>query len=136
MFLNLLTNEEKHHFLSLAALAANINGSLAEEEEELINSYRREMNLSAESVAIDSDHSEESVFGFFAASEKSHKKIVLFEVVGLLTCDSSFDDDERSFVCRLSQAIGLSADETDTISQLALRYFDVVVEIASSIFTQ
>lgn len=136
MFLNLLTKEEKLNFFNLAVIAANINGSLEDEEKELLNGYQREMNISLEPTEFDSDYSEESIFGFFSTSEKSHKKIVLFEIIGLLTCDSLFDEDERRFVFRLSNAIGLSADDVDTISQLALRYFDIVVEIANSIFVE
>ena len=134
MFLNFLTKEEKPQFLKLAILAANINGSLEAEEIELINRYQREMDTSMEPTELGSDYNEESVFRFFCESEKSHKKIVLFEIIGLLTCDSSFDEDEKRFVIRLSNAIGLSTDDFECISQLALRYFDIVVEIAVSIF--
>ena len=134
MFLNLLSKEEKQNFINLAIIAANINGSFETEEKELIKGYQREMDISMESIVLDSNDNEESVFHFFAASEKSHKKIVLFEIIGLLTCDSSFDEKEKDFVFRLSKAIGLSADDVDTLSQFALRYSDIVIDIADSIF--
>ena len=134
MFLNLLSKEEKQNFINLAIIAANINGSFETEEKELIKGYQREMDISKESIVLDSNDNEESVFHFFAASEKSHKKIVLFEIIGLLTCDSSFDEKEKDFVFRLSKAIGLSADDVDTLSQFALRYSDIVIDIADSIF--
>lgn len=136
MFLNLLNEEEKPQFLSLAIIAAHINGSLEDEELELINGYQREMNISLGSSVLGPDLNEKSVFHFFSEVEKSHKKIVLFEIIGLLACDSSFDEDERRFILRFSDAIGLSADDVDTISQLSLRYFDIVTEIADCIFVQ
>lgn len=136
MFLNMLTKEEKQGYLNLAVIAANINGSLEEEEKELIRAYQREMDIPLESTALASCYDEDTVFRSFSSSEKSHKKIVLFEIIGLLTCDSSFDEDEKRFVFRLSNAIGLSTDDVDTISEMALRYFDLVVEIADSIFVQ
>ena len=134
MFLIFLTEEEKEQYLNLAVIAANTNGSLEEDEKEMINGYLREMNISLESTELCSNCSEDYVFRFFSASERSHKKIVLFEIIGLLACDRSFDEDEKRFVLRLSKAIGLSSEEVDAISQLALQYFDIVVEIASNIF--
>ena len=136
MFLNLLNTEEKHQFLNLAVIAAQINGSLDDEELELISGYQREMDIALESSVLGSDLNEGSVFHFFSESEKSHKKIVLFEIIGLLACDSSFDEDERRFVLRFSNAIGLSVDDVDIISQLSLRYFDIVTEIADCILVQ
>ena len=137
MFLNLLTEEEKHEYLNLAAIAAHTNGSLEEDEKELINAYQREMGISDPVLDTDwSVYSEEPIFRFFSASEKSHKKIVLFEIMGLLMSDSSFDEAEKNFVFRLSEAIGLSAAEVDSISQLALQYLNLVIEIADSLFVQ
>ena len=52
MFLNLLNEEEKPQFLSLAVIAAKINGSLEDEELELISGYQREMNISLESSIL------------------------------------------------------------------------------------
>lgn len=137
MFLNLLNEEEKHNYLNLAVIAAHTNGSLEEDEKDLIKVYQREMGISDPVLDTDwSVYSEESAFHFFSASEKSHKKIVLFEIIGLLMCDSSFDEAEKRFVFRLSEAIGLSAAEVDSVSQLASQYLNLVIEIADNIFVQ
>ena len=134
MFLNMLTKEEKQQYLNLSVIAAHINGTLEDEEKKIIEGYQREMGISVEPAIFDSVLEEESVFHFFSSSEKSHKRIVLFELIGLLTCDRVLDDDEKHFILRLCSAIGLSADEIDTVSQLALRYFDIIAEIASNLF--
>ena len=136
MYLNFLTKEEKRQYLNLAIIAANSNDSFEDKEKEFISGYQREMGISLEPAEFGPEDNEESVFRFFSMSEISHKKIVLFEILGLLSCDSKFDENEKRFVFRLINAIGLSADDVDTISQLASRYFDIVAEIASSIFVQ
>ncbi len=136
MFLNLLTQEEKEQYLLLAVIAANINGCLEDEEKKIIEGYRREMDISVDPSVFDSDPDEESVFHFFSMTGKPHKRIVLFELIGLLTCDRVLDEKETSFLIRFCSAIGLSADEIDTVSQLALRFFDIVAEIAGSLFSQ
>ena len=134
MFLYMLTDEEKQQYLNLAVIAVHINGALEDEEKKFIEGYQREMEISVGPTLFDSIPDEESVFYFFSSSEKSHKRIVLFELIGLLTCDRVFDEEEKNFILRLCSALGLSADEIDSISQLALRYFDIITEIASSIF--
>lgn len=134
MFLNMLTTEEKYHYLNLAEIAANINGTVEDEEREFIDGYKREMNISSDVIPEGIGTDEESIFRFFSASELSHKRIVLFEMIGLLTCDRELDDEESHFIFRLFNGIGLSADEVDTISELSVCYYDIITEIAKTLF--
>lgn len=136
MLLNLLTKEEKRQYINLAVIAAHINGSLEDEEKKMIEGYQREMAISVEPEIFNSVPDENSVFQFLSSSERSHKRIILLELIGLLTCDRVFDEEEKNFVFRLCKAIGLSAEEIDNISRLALQYFQVITEITNNIFLQ
>ena len=135
MFLNMLNEQEKQEYLNLVVLAAHINGVLEDEEKIMIRGYQREMGLTNDAIPVCSELDEASVFRGFSESEVSHKKIVLFELIGLLLCDNEYDEDETRFVIRFCDAAGMPLDEAETISQLAVRYFNVITEIAESIFT-
>ena len=45
MFLNSMSTDEKDRFLELAYKLAQIDGEYAEEEEEIINSYKAELGI-------------------------------------------------------------------------------------------
>ena len=133
MFLNLLQEEEKYNYLQLAMKAAHINGVFEEEEKKLINAYQREMNIIGNITEYDQQE-EIAVFRTFAESELSHKKIVLFELIGFLSSDSDFDDDEKAFVARFCNETGMSVENIEIISQSVAKYYSVISEIAELIF--
>ena len=106
MFLNMLNEQEKQEYLNLVVLAAHINGVLEDEEKIMIRGYQREMGLTNDAIPVCSELDEASVFRGFSESEVSHKKIVLFELIGLLLCDNEYDEDETRFVIRFCDAAG------------------------------
>ena len=126
MFLNLLNESEKHVFISLAIRAAESNGVVEKEEIELINDYCREMMLNKIDVEKYIPESMENIVEILSSSEKSHKKIVLFEIMGLLNVDSEFDEKEKNFIYEFGLQIGIKNEELDQLRGSLDRYLKVV----------
>ena len=126
MLLNLLNENEKHTFISLAIKAAESNGVVENEEVELISDYCREMILDNININEYSTMTLENIAEKISSSQKSHKKIILFEIMGLLCVDKVFDEEEKKFIYDFATKIGLEKDEMNKINSLLDQYLDVV----------
>lgn len=125
MFLNKLTLLEKESFISLGVHAANANGFFDDKEYAMIEEYCKEMGIAffdARKVK-----KMEEIINVFR--ESANKKMVLFEVLGLLYADGSYDDKENVFVQDFAKKIGLSSDDVEQQNNLIVKYLDLVKEI-------
>ena len=90
MFVQVMEKEEREKFLELIYKIANIDGDYVAEEEELIDSYKAELELSD---IKDTDTIEE-IIDYFSSKSESIRKIVLFEVYGMINADVKIDISE------------------------------------------
>ena len=73
MFIERLNENEKKDFLELIYKIANCDNNFADEEEELINSYKNELGLSLIHIsAPEYPHCNRSVYSRHFLSESSH----------------------------------------------------------------
>lgn len=133
MFLNQLTDKEKEAFLKLAIDAAYTNGDFNTEEHAMIDQYCQEMNLPRQDQY--SETALDQLVPIFSSAEDSHKKIVVFELLGLLVADGEFDEAEKVFIHELALSIGVQDSEIDKQMELLKRYMDIVKEIAGELFS-
>ena len=128
MFLNKLNADEKVMFINLANHAAMANGVIDEEEVKLMKEYCKEMDVSYD--AINPGITMERIIDFLRQAEKSHQRIILFELIGLMYAEGEFDDDEKRFVLDFSGKVGISRDELAHQISLVNRYMKVLQEIS------
>ena len=128
MFLNSMSNEEKTLFLELAYKLANIDGDYAEEEEEIINSYKAELGI----FDIGDTGSIDDIIDFFATRNETVKKIVLFELYGMICADNQIVDAEKVFFEKLRNKFQIPEYLVDRIIEVAdelQEVYDKVYEI-------
>lgn len=130
MFLQVMNTEEKEKFLELVYKIANIDGEYAEEEQEIVNSYKNELGLSKVPETSDID----GLVRYFSAKATELKKIVLFETVGLINADEKIEKEEADLLDKMSGAFGLDKDVVDRIKSVAKKLQDVYDEVYSALF--
>ena len=130
MFLQVMNTEEKEKFLELVYKIANIDGEYAEEEQEIVNSYKNELGLSKVPETSDID----GLVRYFSAKATELKKIVLFETVGFINADEKIEKEEADLLDKMSGAFGLDKDVVDRIKSVAKKLQDVYDEVYSALF--
>lgn len=132
MLLNQLNNNEKNAFLSLCVHAAKANNVFADEEYAMLYEYCREMGV--EMFDVNSADDFELVTNVFKSSTIKNKKIVLFEILGLLYSDGLYDDLEKDFIKNFIISVGdLSQADVETFSEYITDYLVLFNKIVSSI---
>lgn len=131
MLLNKLTDVEKDAFISLSIHAANANGVFAEEEKALIQDYCKEMGIAF--FDPDSVISLEELKRIYADSSTDHKKIVLFELMGVVYADGNYDKEEKMFINEFAEAIGLSDNDVEVQTNLMKKYIAILGEILQAL---
>jgi len=124
MFLSELSTNEKEAFLGLCYEAARANEIIEKEEIELIKSYCNEMEIAYlnEEEAWDYDPSIQTI----STSTLRIRKIVLFEIIGLMLADGEYDAKEKKAVSQMGEKIGLTEQEVDDITSMLMDYYDIV----------
>lgn len=97
MFLHLLNEENKSRFIELCEYAALADEVLENKEKETISMYCREMGISEVKLG------EKRELGTLLEelsqnADLSEKKIILFEILGLMLSDEKYDEKEEQFV--------------------------------------
>ena len=123
MFLHLLKDNEKEAFIDLCRLAAACNGSVSEEEEITIEQYCAEMGIS---FPMSHAQTLEGVLSCFTDSDIRSRKIVVFEIIGLIFADGDFDEKESQFIEKISGALGISIHQVSEMLELTGRYLHVL----------
>lgn len=131
MFLNRLELIEKEAFVSLAVKAAEVNGHVADEEYQMIEEYCKEMGIAffdAKNVK-----SIEEVISIYSGSSEQNKKIAVLEIIGLMFADGGYDDEEKAFVNKFAEGIGVSNDSVQKCEDALGKYIDMSRELLGCI---
>ena len=131
MFLTELSEIEKRAFASLSYHAAMANGILAVEESKLIEEYCKEMNIHY--FSFDSADDLKDIEKVFISSTDRIKKIVVFELFGVMYSDGKFDLDEDVFIRNFSKEIGIETETIEAIKKMIDDYYHLVEIINSSL---
>ena len=130
MFVQVMEKEEREKFLELIYKIANIDGDYAEEEEELIDSYKTELELSD---IKDTDTIEE-IIDYFSSKSESIRKIVLFEVYGMINADGKIDISEEKIFNLSQEKFGISEQQTKAIINVAEELQEVYDKVYDVLF--
>ena len=111
MFLNMLSKEEKEWFLDLAIKAAEANGEVAKEEQQMLHTFAQEMKINSRLTTTNELSS--ILNNFKENSSKQAMRIVVFELIGILFADSEFDDSEKKFLEEVTNAFEILSNLKD-----------------------
>ena len=134
MFLQMLNKQQQELFYELAIKAAEADGIIASEEKNLLNLYAKEINVSPK-------YSTERVIGdvtneIAICSNKVIKKIMIFEILGIMVSDSVYDLREKEFIKKLSSDLNISMKEIDKMLDYLSKYLAFYKEMYSFILSE
>ncbi|MFW5794832.1 MAG: hypothetical protein ACOCV1_05045 [Bacillota bacterium] len=124
MFLDLLENKEQEKFLELAYFVANYNDDFAEEQQQLINEYRKEMLLTEDEYQIKGKE-EKNIIKDFSKYEEDKKKMIYIETISLLLSDNKFDKKEKEIAEYIKNEFDLSQNFYDKAFNWVKDMFDL-----------
>lgn len=128
MYLNKLNENQKGLFLQLVYAAAMANGEYVEQEKAIIETYCREMDT--EFDPKDATNDVDAVISVLSSiSTDEEKRIIVFEVMGLILADYTYDDAEKGFMGKLSAAFGVDKAYIDKCEMLIDEYLKLQSDI-------
>lgn len=108
MYLAELPENEKKYFWKLANLMVGVDGNITETEVAMLEEYQKELNLREfEPVSVNMDE----IISGLQLCEKKNRKIIFFELLGLVYADKDYSDDEKRVMRRLKESFGISDEE-------------------------
>ena len=125
MFLNMLNEKEQKNFMELAAIAMSVDGKIEESEKEVIDVYRREMNL--HDYEIKNKEQKELITAFHASTKKI-KRAVIIELAGVLDADEIIDENEENWIMKIGQELGFRASEIRRMVRWTQDFNDLLAE--------
>ncbi len=132
MYLSLLGKKEKDSFLRLAYELALIDGDYGAEEQQMMEVYCNEMQISSSS--LDKEASISTIIDFIAKeSDIKNKKIMIFEIIGLAMSDSNYDYKEKNFIYELMNKFMIEEDFGVTCEDIISEYISFQNKINSII---
>lgn len=130
MFLQIMNTEEKEKFLEFVYKVANVEGEFAEEEQEIINSYKNELGVSE----IPETSDIEGLIGYFSTKVDEIKKIVLFEIIGLINADNKIAKEEENILNKVVASFALDNEIVGRIKSTAKKLQDIYDEVYDILF--
>ena len=103
MFANVMDQSEKEKFLELIHKIAQCDEDYSEEEEELLNNYKIELGIQD----VKDTDTLEGLVDFFAGKTPELKKIVFFELYGMIMADGKIALKESELIEMVEKAFGL-----------------------------
>ena len=117
MFLNVLNQEERTKCLELFYLVVNIDGNYAEEEQTLMENYKIELGFAEVPEIKDSL---EELINYFSTKSESIRKMLYFEICGLVFADDSVAEEERELLDSIQMKFGIDKERLIQIEELVV----------------
>lgn len=113
MDVNILDQEERKKLLGLIYKLACCDGEYADEEKEIISNYKIELDVHE----ISDTDSINELCDYFATKPEKIRKIVMFEVLGMILADKKFVPEEVEVFNSIKKSFSLNdRDMTEIIS--------------------
>ena len=128
MFANVMNQTEKEKFLELIYKIAQCDDEYSEEEEDLLNNYKIELGLQD----VNDTDTLEGLVNFFAVKSPELKKIVFFELYGMIMADSKIEEKEAALIEMIEAAFGLPKSQYVDIIAVAddlRKVYDRIYEV-------
>lgn len=129
MFLNLLNNNQKELFLDLAIKAAEANGVVEIEEKNMLKAFSIEMQIPARYETIKSI--DEILDTLEKITAEKERRILTFELIGIIFADGQYDKREETFMSRVSEKSGISMEKIQEMIEVLSEYEKVYDKICN-----
>lgn len=130
MFLHLLKEDTKEKFLELIYKVATCDGEYSEDEAEVVNNYKIELGISE----IKQTGTVDELIAYFSKEEKTIRKVVYFEVYGLIIVDDKTDPIEESVMRSMRKELTLSETEYNLLEKAVDQLQSAYDTVYSAIF--
>ena len=130
MFVNLFDQDEKEKFLELIYKMATCDGVYAEEEKELLNNYKIEFGIDQ----IPDTLSVHDLVQYFAEKTDDKKKIVLFELYGMVLADDEIGEQEKDLFEEIKKIFALNTEVYDKIEKAAVTLKEAYDAVYDAVF--
>ena len=130
MFVNLFDQDEKEKFLELIYKMATCDGVYAEEEKELLNNYKIEFGIDQ----IPDTLSVHDLVKYFAEKTDDKKKIVLFELYGMVLADDEIGTREKDMFEEIKKIFALNTEVYDKIEKAAVTLKEAYDAVYDAVF--
>ena len=131
MFADRLDAEARGKFLELVYKLASCDGRYGEEEKEIVDNYRNELSVQE----ISDTGSIYELADYFSEKENPVKKIVLFEVCGIILSDHNVGEKEQEAFDYMKKVLALDGQVTEEIISVANDLKIIRDRIADIIFS-
>lgn len=128
MFLHSITDKQKELFMKLAIKAAEANGIVNLEEKNMLKAYGIEMGIKP--IYETDATTEEIVSELKNLCDDKARRIIIFEILGIMISDSEYDDKEKEFIENLAEAFSIPKEQKDQMFALINEYFEVFKKIS------
>lgn len=134
MFLEMLNDEQKKLFLHLAVLAANANNIVEDAERDMLIHFAREMIIDP---IISSDKQvDEITDALRQISGNTERKVILFELVGIMFSDTQCDEMETAFLNEVATKLSVSNADISKMIGLVKDYIDLYNKIFDTVIRE
>lgn len=116
MFLNELNDKEKKNFLELAYHAMRADETIDPKEHEMFQNFRAEVRLSEADYPL-TNKPLNLIIADFQAAKKRTRKIVMFELWGIILADDAYAESERKLINELAAAWNFKQFEVTKIKR-------------------
>ncbi len=134
MFLEMLNDEQKYLFLHLAALAASANNVVEDAERDMLIHFAREMNI--EPIVKSDKQLDEITDALKELCGNTERKVILFELVGIMFSDTQCDEKETSFLNEVATKLSVSGDDIKKMIGLVKEYIDLYNKIFDTVIRE
>lgn len=118
--------------MDLAIKAAEANAVVEIAEKNVLKAFASEMEIEPRySSGIQLEELLESIA---AITSSKNRKIMVFEIMGILISDSEFDEMEKNFVDKICSYLGIAKTEKDQMLSLIIQYSLLYKDICKTIF--
>lgn len=126
MFLNVLDQEERIKCMELFHFVVNVDGNYSEEEHQLLENYKIQLNLAEFPIV---EESLEELLNYFAAKPESIRKMLYFEICGLILADDNIAKTELDLLENIKVKFDIKKETSDKIMDLVNSLQNIYDEI-------
>lgn len=127
MFLHLLNNEQRELFLDLAIKATEANGVVEIEEKNMLKAFSLEMQIPFRYTTKKT--TDEILSRLSDITTEKEKKILAFELIGILLADGIYDEEEKTFMIQISERANISMDVIEKMINVLDEYRNIYEKI-------
>ncbi|MEE0863230.1 MAG: hypothetical protein U0L79_09635 [Lachnospiraceae bacterium] len=131
MYLSILEREKKKLFYQLAVAIASVDCVCSDEEKIMLNSYCKEMDLKY--PEIDIKPIDEILQKLNEITNIQEKKIIIFEVVGLVLADKICNAKEEEVLRCIEKVFDMDINYTNKCKELIVEYLRLQEKINTEV---